>query len=47
MGLIDLLVIVLITAFSGITDEHQIGRAFQDALPFTALLVVFLKAWSR
>lgn len=41
VGLIGLLVIVLITAFSGITDEHQIGRAFQDALPFTALLVVF------
>src|SRR5690606_2064214 len=41
VGLIGLLVIVLITAFTGITDEHQIGRAFQDALPFTALLVVF------
>ncbi len=41
VGLIGLLVIVLITAFSGITHEHQIGRAFQDALPFTALLVVF------
>ncbi|WP_394558816.1 sodium/proton antiporter NhaB [Aquipseudomonas alcaligenes] len=41
VGLIGLLVIVLITAFSGITDEHKIGRAFQEALPFTALLVVF------
>ncbi len=41
VGLIGLLVIVLITAFTGITDEHQIGRAFQEALPFTALLVVF------
>ncbi len=41
VGLIGLLVIVLITAFNGITDEHQIGRAFQEALPFTALLVVF------
>lgn len=41
VGLIGLLVIVLITALNGITDEHQIGRAFQDALPFTALLVVF------
>ncbi|WP_137885619.1 sodium/proton antiporter NhaB [Pseudomonas sp. 2FE] len=40
-GLIGLLVIVLITSLTGITDEHQIGRAFQDALPFTALLVVF------
>ncbi|NQC97657.1 sodium/proton antiporter NhaB [Pseudomonas aeruginosa] len=41
VGLIGLLVIVLITAFTGVTDEHQIGRAFQEALPFTALLVVF------
>ncbi|WP_137972683.1 sodium/proton antiporter NhaB [Pseudomonas sp. F(2018)] len=41
VGLIGLSVIVLITAFSGITDEHRIGRAFQDALPFTALLVTF------
>ncbi len=41
IGLIGLSVIVLATAFSGITDEHRIGRAFQEALPFTALLVVF------
>ncbi|MDY0206665.1 MAG: sodium/proton antiporter NhaB [Pseudomonas sp.] len=41
VGLIGLLVIVLITSLNGITDENQIGRAFQDALPFTALLVVF------
>jgi len=41
VGLIGLLVIILTTAFNGITDEHQIGRAFQEALPFTALLVVF------
>jgi len=41
VGLIGLLVIVLLTAFNGITDEHDIGHAFQEALPFTALLVVF------
>ena len=41
MGLIGLLVIVLLTAFNGITDEHDIGHAFNEALPFTALLVVF------
>jgi NhaB family Na+:H+ antiporter len=41
VGLIGLLVIILITSFNGVTDEHQIGRAFQEALPFTALLVVF------
>ena len=41
VGLIGLMVIVLITSFTGITDEHRIGNAFKDAMPFTALLVVF------
>ncbi|MBV1900113.1 MAG: sodium/proton antiporter NhaB [Kordiimonadaceae bacterium] len=41
VGLIGLSVIVLITAFTGITEEHQIGHAFEEALPFTSLLVVF------
>ncbi len=41
VGLVGLLVIVLITAFNGIIEEHQIGKAFEEALPFTALLVVF------
>ena len=35
------MVIVLLTTFNGITEEHQIGKAFEEALPFTALLVVF------
>lgn len=41
VGLIGLSVIVLATAFTGITEEHQLGHAFEEALPFTALLVVF------
>jgi NhaB family Na+:H+ antiporter len=41
VGLVGLMVIVLLTAFNGIVEEHQIGHAFQEALPFTALLVVF------
>ncbi|RMH46958.1 MAG: sodium/proton antiporter NhaB [Gammaproteobacteria bacterium] len=41
VGLIGLSVIVFATAFTGITEEHQIGKAFEEALPFTALLVVF------
>lgn len=41
VGLIGLAVIVLLTAFNGIIEEHQIGHAFEEALPFTALLVVF------
>lgn len=41
VGLIGLTVIVLATAFTGIIDEHHLGEAFTEALPFTALLVVF------
>ena len=41
VGIIGLAVIVLSTALTGITDEHRLGHAFQEALPFTALLVVF------
>jgi Na+:H+ antiporter, NhaB family len=41
VGLIGLALIVLQTAFTGVTTEHRLGRAFQEALPFTALLVVF------
>lgn len=41
VGLIGLSVIIFATSFSGITDEHAIGKAFTEALPFTALLTVF------
>ncbi|MEE4110208.1 MAG: sodium/proton antiporter NhaB, partial [Halieaceae bacterium] len=41
VGLIGLMVIVLLTAFNGVVEEHQLGHAFEEALPFTALLVVF------
>ena len=40
-GVVGLLVIVLATAFNGITEEHRIGQAFEEALPFTGLLIVF------
>ncbi|MCY4428253.1 MAG: sodium/proton antiporter NhaB [Halieaceae bacterium] len=41
VGLIGLMVIVLLTALNGVIEEHLIGHAFEEALPFTALLVVF------
>jgi NhaB family Na+:H+ antiporter len=41
VGMIGLAVIVLATAFVGVTEEHRLGHAFKEALPFTALLVVF------
>lgn len=41
VGIIGLSVIVLAASLSGVIDEHRIGRAFTEALPFTALLGVF------
>lgn len=41
VGLIGLSVIILATSLCGVTDEHAIGKAFTEALPFTALLTVF------
>lgn len=41
VGVIGLTVIVIATALNGITEEHQLGHAFEEALPFTSLLVVF------
>jgi NhaB family Na+:H+ antiporter len=41
VGLIGLMVIILATSFTGVVEEQRIGKAFEAALPFTALLVVF------
>ncbi len=41
VGIVGLSVIVLLTAFTGVIEEGRIGPAFEEALPFTALLVVF------
>jgi NhaB family Na+:H+ antiporter len=41
IGVIGLMIIVLATAFTGVVEEARIGKAFEAALPFTALLVVF------
>jgi len=41
VGLIGLGLIIIQTAFMGITEEHSLGKAFEEALPFTSLLVVF------
>jgi len=41
IGVIGLAIIVLATAFTGIVEEGRLGKAFEAALPFTALLVVF------
>ena len=41
VGIIGLTIIVLQTAFNGITEEARLGHAFEAAMPFTGLLVVF------
>jgi NhaB family Na+:H+ antiporter len=41
VGFIGLALIIFQTAFTGIIEEHRIGKAFEEALPFTGLLVVF------
>ncbi|MDH4261102.1 MAG: sodium/proton antiporter, partial [Gammaproteobacteria bacterium] len=41
VGVIGLMIIVLATAFTGVVEESRLGKAFEAALPFTALLVVF------
>ncbi len=41
VGLIGLSVIVLATSSSGVIEEHALGKAFEEALPFTSLLCVF------
>ncbi|MFP5211744.1 MAG: sodium/proton antiporter NhaB [Acidobacteriota bacterium] len=41
VGIIGLMVIVLLTSANGVTEEHRIGRAFEEAMPFTSLLAVF------
>jgi len=42
VGLIGLCLLVAVTALTGINDEHQIGRAFEESLPFVSLLCIFL-----
>lgn len=41
VGLVGLTIMVIQTAFNGITEEHSLGQAFHEALPFAALLTVF------
>lgn len=41
VGFIGLGLIIVQTAFMGITEEHQLGKSFEEGLPFTALIVVF------
>jgi NhaB family Na+:H+ antiporter len=41
VGLIGLSLLVVVTALTGINEEHQIGHAFEESLPFVSLLCIF------
>ncbi len=41
VGLIGVALIVGVTAFTGLTKEHDLGVAFTNAMPFSLLIVVF------
>ena len=41
VGLIGLSLLVLVTTMTGINEEHQIGPAFEESLPFVSLLCIF------
>ena len=41
VGLVGIGLIVVVTAFTGLTKEHDIGVAFTNAMPFAVLIVVF------
>jgi NhaB family Na+:H+ antiporter len=41
VGLVGLGIMGLITCFTGIIKEGEIGKSFEEAMPFTALLILF------
>ncbi len=41
VGLIGLCLLVVVTSMTGINEEHRIGRAFEESLPFVSLVCIF------
>ncbi|MCL2726273.1 MAG: hypothetical protein FWD69_17765 [Polyangiaceae bacterium] len=41
VGLIGLAIIVLLSAFTGMTKEHDFSEAFTNAMPFVSLITIF------
>jgi len=41
VGLIGLAVIVILSAFTGMTHEHDFSESFNNAMPFVTLIVIF------
>ena len=42
VGLIGLMVIILVAALNGVTDEGEIGNPLKTACPFTSFVCGFL-----
>jgi Na+:H+ antiporter, NhaB family len=41
VGLVGLAIIIFTASFTGVVEENRIAHAFEEAMPFTALLTVF------
>jgi NhaB family Na+:H+ antiporter len=41
VGLIGLAIIVVLSAFTGMTKEHDFAEAFNNAMPFVTLIIIF------
>lgn len=41
IGLIGISLIIVLTAFTGVTKEHDFAGAFSNAMPFVSLIIIF------
>ena len=41
VGMIGIGLIIVVTIFTGVTEEHNLSEAFNNAMPFTMLIVTF------
>jgi NhaB family Na+:H+ antiporter len=41
VGFVGLMVVIILTSLNGVTEEHDLARAFLESMPFVSLLVVF------
>jgi NhaB family Na+:H+ antiporter len=41
VGLVGIGLIIIVTTFTGLIQEHDLGEAFNNAIPFTMLIITF------
>jgi len=41
VGFCGLMVVIVLTSLNGVTEEHDLAKAFLESMPFVSLLVVF------